>query len=408
MTKKNRMMRREFLQCSTVAVIAGLAGNSAALSAADNPFEEAVKKVGRLPRRKLGYSNREISVLIGYGGLDEQLVEAAVKCGVNYWHLSNRWPRTGVPATILNNRDAHYCQVTVDRVGGNHETGRIDEEAHYRFVKEMLQQTKLGYFDDMQLHFGYHSTAELKKERGFIRAFERLKKEGLVKHLCLSQHGYAGNSRVPGGESAAEILTAVVDDGIYEHGQLMYSYGEDAATNSFLEYARKKGFGTIAMKTSRGIGRMKQDPEFMKSLPAGTTPHNALVRWLTTESKIDLAIIRIRNIEEFADTYSGAGRKLRAADSQAISLMSARADSTACRLCTQCQPYCPQHVPIAEILRFERYALDDGDLDEAQALYADLDRKASDCVSCGSCMEHCPQQLRIPEKLKAAHRVLNA
>ncbi|MEJ1731093.1 hypothetical protein SMA90_32705, partial [Escherichia coli] len=89
------------------------------------------------------------------------------------------------------------------------------------------------------------------------------------------------------------------------------SYGEDAATNSFLEYARKKGFGTIAMKTSRGIGRMKQDPEFMKSLPAGTTPHNALVRWLTTESKIDLAIIRIRNIEEFADTYSGAGRELR-------------------------------------------------------------------------------------------------
>ena len=86
---------------------------------------------------------------------------------------------------------------------------------------------------------------------------------------------------------------------------------------------------------------MKQDPEFAKSLPAGTTPHNALVRWLTTESKIDLAIIRIRNIEEFADTYSGAGRELRAADSRAISLMSARADSTACRLCTQCQPYCP-------------------------------------------------------------------
>lgn len=387
-------------------VVAGLGGKFARLAEAEEPLEDAVSKVGVFPRRKLGYSGRGVSVLIGFGGLAPSLVDAGIRCGMNYWHMANRWGQAGVPAAILKNREAHYCQVTVDRIGGNHETGRIDEEAHYAFVKESLEQTKLGYFDDMQFHFGYHSKAELKSERGFIRAFERLKKEGCVKHLCLSQHGYAGNARVPGGESAAEVLTAVVEDGLFEHAQLMYSYGEDPATGGFLEFARKKGFGTIAMKTSRGIGRMKQDAEFMSRLPEGTSPHHALARWLTTASNIDLAVIRVRNLDEFVETYSGAGRSLRAADAQALDLMMARADTTACRLCTECQPYCPQNVPIAEILRFERYALDDGDVWKARALYANLDRRADACISCGSCMSHCPQKLRIPDKLAAAHALL--
>ncbi|MBN1568912.1 MAG: hypothetical protein JXA73_13770 [Acidobacteria bacterium] len=407
MNHKKNLRRREFLQCSTAAVIAGMGGAFTSRAAADDSIEEAVSKVGVLPRRKLGYSGREVSILIGYGGLTPSLADAAVRCGINYWHMSNRWTGTGVPDVILKNREAHYLQVIVDRVGGNHETGRIDEESHYAFVKEALAQTKLRYFDDMQFHFGYHNAAEVKNNRSFIRAFERLKKEGLVKHLCLSQHGYAGNARVPGGESAAEILTAVVEDGLYEHAQIMYSYGEDPAINRFLEFARKKNFGTIAMKTARGIGRMKQDAEFMSRLPEGTAPHNALARWLTTASNIDLAVIRVQNLAEFAETYSGAGKALRAADARAIDLMMARANRTACRLCTECQPHCPQHVPIAEILRFERYAADDGDLRRARALYAGLDCRADACVACGSCMDHCPQKLFIPERLAAAHVLLS-
>jgi predicted aldo/keto reductase-like oxidoreductase len=259
----------------------------------------------------------------------------------------------------------------------------------------------------MQFHFGYHNTDEVKKERGFVRAFERLKKEGLVKHLCLSQHGYAGDSRVPGGESAAQVLTAVVEDGLYEHAQFMYSYGADTEMDRFIELARKKGFGTIAMKTARGIGRMKEDRSFMDSLPAGVSPHNALVRWLTTSTKLDAAVIRVKNIDEFVETYSGVRKDLSARDAQAIALMTAQADRTACRLCTQCQPYCPQGVPIADILRYERYALDDHEWNKAKTLYARLLRKADACTNCRTCVPHCPQVLPIPDKLAKAHVLLS-
>ena len=49
--------------------------------------------------------------------------------------------------------------------------------------------------------------AEVKNNRSFIRADDRLSKEGLVRHLCLSQHSYQGNWKVKDGEPAYEILT---------------------------------------------------------------------------------------------------------------------------------------------------------------------------------------------------------
>ena len=406
----NRLLkRREFLKLSSAVVVAELTGRLTGEPWTDGQvtIEEAARRVGRLSRRKLGYSGREVSILIGSGDLAEAPTEAGILCGMNYWHKSNRWMRSGAPNSILKNREAHYCQITVDRVGGDRYTGRMDEEEHYSFVKEALRRTGLGYFDDMQLHYGYYNTDEVKKERGFIRAFERLKKEGLVKHLCLSQHGYAGNSRVPGGQTAAEVLTAVVEDGLYEHAQVMYSYGSDSDMDRFMEFARKNGFGTIAMKTARGIGRMQQDQAFMEKLPAGQSPYNVLVRWLTTSTKLDAAVIRVRNLDEFVETYSGAGKDLSARDVEVIEMMTAQADRTVCRLCTRCQPHCPQQVPIAEILRFERYAVDDQDWNKARNLYAKLPRKADACANCETCIPHCPQGLRIPDKLTEAHALLS-
>ena len=142
-----------------------------------------------------------------------------------------------------------------------------------------------------------------------------------------------------------------------------------------MEFAREKNFGAIAMKTARGIGRMKRDEPFMDRLPDGTSPHNALVRWLTTQTKLDAAVIRVRNLDEFVETYSGAGKKLGAQDIRTLEMMIAEANKTACRLCGKCQSRCPQQIPITDILRFERYAMDDYDWNKASKLYAGLPTK---------------------------------
>jgi len=407
MSRRHRIGRREFMMTSAGVVSAGLeaaCGRTASLEA----IEEAASKVGRLPRRKLGGSDREVSVLVGAGTWAREAVEAGILCGVNYWHKADEWESSNLPRGILKNREEHYCEVCVDRVRGNHETGTIDEEAHYQFVKQAVKQTGLRYFDDMMFHFGYHTVVEARNNRAFIRAFERLKREGLVLHLCLSQHSYLGSSRVPGGEAAHAILTAVMEDGVYEHAQFFYSYGEDARVTEFVHRARQKGFGTTAMKTGRGVSRMRNDAEFMKNFPERTTPHHALARWLTTGTELTAAVIQINSLEQFVDTFSGAGKPMRPADSAAIQQMTAYANREVCRLCNECMPHCNRGVPIAEILRYERYARDYHDDERARFLYARLEKKADSCDVCGACLTHCPQRLQIPEMLGRAHRLLSA
>lgn len=404
MSEKHLVGRRQFILISAGVVAEGI-GVSCGSSASQDEIQEAARKVGRLPRRRLDRSGREVSVLVGAATWSAPAVEAGIRCGVNYWHKADKWDRETVPQAILKNRDAHYCEVCCDRVHGNHETGAIDEEAHYRFVKEALARTGLGYFDDLMFHFGYHNVAEI-QNRGFIRAYERMKKEGMVRHLCLSQHSYQGNSRVQDGAPNHEILTAVMNDGLYEHAQFFFTYGDNPAINDFVSQAKTKGFGTIAMKTTGGAGRMVGDREFVKSFPAGTTPHHALARWLTTQTPLSCAVIQINNLDQFVDTYSGAGKSLRAEDSRAIEMMCAYTDREVCRLCNDCMTRCEKNLPIAEILRYERYAKDYHEMERARGLYARLELDAGECSACGACLPHCPQGLKIPEKLRQAHRML--
>jgi predicted aldo/keto reductase-like oxidoreductase len=407
---QNCVGRREFIQKTAGFVTSGW------VVCCGYSVEEAIRRVGRVPRRELGSSGREISVLIGAYGWRPEVSHAAIHCGVNYWHKAERWvkPESPVdakrpevtPPEIIQNRGAHYCEAVVDRIRGNHETGEIDEEAFYQAVKKAVEQTGLRYFDDFKFHFGYHNVEEYKENRAPIRAYERLKKEGLVHHLCISQHSYNGNAKVPGGESAPEILQAIIEDGIYEHAQFFYSFDDSPAVNEILDLARQKGFGTIAMKTARGLGRMTDDEAYMKKFPADTSPHHALARWLTTETKLDAVVIAIGNLNEFVDTYSAAGKPMRTEDRRALRSMVAYANQRACRLCNECMCHCPENLLIADIFRYERYALDYKERRRARRLYAELEKQADACTNCGDCLTHCPQRLPVSTKLAEVHRLL--
>ena len=80
MGDKSSIKRRDFLKLSSAAVVAGLTGDLAGKSSTgeDDPIAEAAKKVGKLPRRKLGYSGREVSILLGAGGLEKNCTEAGI------------------------------------------------------------------------------------------------------------------------------------------------------------------------------------------------------------------------------------------------------------------------------------------------------------------------------------------
>ena len=362
----------------------------------------------KLPTRRYGRTGLEIGWLVGASDWPKELIPRAVNAGVNYWHKAQRWTADTLPPAIKSQpRESYYLECVVDRVNGDHNRGQIDEEQHYQFVKKCLKQSGVGYYDVFKFHFGYHSIDEIKQNPGMVKAFERLKKEGLVKHLAISQHHYNNI----GGNMAWEILGYLADNRPYEAAQFFYTYGDRKEIQECIDMAKKKDMGTIAMKTMGGVGRAARD-EKMKKLLAdpkyqGSTPGAAIVKWLNSNENLTAAVIATKNFDQFRENAGAAASlAMRPQDNAALTLLSGYNKGLTCILCAECVSSCPEHIGIADIFRYERYARDYHELDRAKREYAALTRNGTSCVGCGDCLPVCSQEIDIVAKLKDVHRLL--
>jgi predicted aldo/keto reductase-like oxidoreductase len=362
----------------------------------------------KLPTRRYGRTGLEIGWLLGASDWTKELVSRGVIAGVNYWHKAQAWNANTLPAPLKAlPRESYYLECVVDRVNGNHTTGRIDEEQHYQFVKDRLKEAGVGYYDVFKFHFGYHSVDEAKQNPGMVRAFERLKKEGLVKHLAISQHHYNNI----GGGMAWEILDYLADHQPFDATQFFYTYGDRKEVQEWIDVAKKKDIATVAMKTMGGVGRAANDEKFKKLLAdpkfQGSTAAAAMVKWLKSNPNLTAAVIATRNTDQFRENVgAAAGLAMGEQDRAALTLLSGYNKGLTCLLCAQCVSACPEHIAVADIFRYERYARDYLDLDRARKEYAALTRNGTSCVGCGDCLPACVQEIDIPAKLKDVHRLL--
>ena len=398
----NGLTRRDFIRVgATGATTIALAGLSALKAS-------AAEAGGRLPRRRYGRTGLEISALVGASDWSADVIPLAVKAGVNYWHKAHRWTAEKMPEAIKSQpRESYHLEITVDRVGGDHMHGRIDEEQHYQFVKQAVANAGVGYYDVFKFHFGYHSVNEAKTDLGVIRAFDRLKKEGLVKHLAISQHHYNNI----GGDMAYDIVTYLIDHSPFEAAQFFYTYGDKKELEDVLALAKQKDFGTIAMKTMGGVGRASTDNKFQTLLAEprfkGSSPGAAMVKWLMSNPNLTAAVIATSNFDQLQENFAAARQStMSSSDRQALGLLAAYNKEMTCLLCADCVSHCPEHIAIADILRYERYALDYYDLSRARAEYKTLTKDGTACIACGDCMPACHADISIMAKLKEVHSLL--
>ena len=398
----NGLTRRDFIRVgATGATTIALAGMSVLKAS-------AAEAVGRLPRRRYGRTGLEISALVGASDWSADVIPMAVKAGVNYWHKAHRWTAEKMPEAIKSQpRESYHLEITVDRVGGDHMHGRIDEEQHYQFVKQAVAGAGVGYYDVFKFHFGYHSVSEAKTDLGVIRAFDRLKKEGLVKHLAISQHHYNNI----GGDMAYDIVTYLIDHSPFEAAQFFYTYGDKKELEDVLALAKQKDFGTIAMKTMGGVGRAFTDNKFQTLLAEprfkGSSPGAAMVKWLMSNPNLTAAVIATSNFDQLQENFAAARQStMSSSDHQALGLLAAYNKGMTCLLCADCVSHCPEHIAIADILRYERYALDYHDLSRARAEYKTLTKDGTACIACGDCMPACQADINIMAKLKEVHHLL--
>jgi hypothetical protein len=302
--------RRDFIwvgSTSAAAVALGLsAGNASAQPAAPTATTPAAgatadpaatQLTGKLPTRPYGKTGLNVSCIVGASDWSVDVIPLAVQAGVNYWHKANRWNKATMPAAIASQpRESYYLEATVDRLSGYLFGPLGDADHFYNYVKGAVTAAGIGYYDVLKFHYGYHSIDEVKTSTGFVDAFTRLQKDGLVKHLALSQHNFTPGGQTPDGQTAYEILPWIMDNTPYEAAQFFYSFNGDSGrgvspkdkVEALLATCKQKNFGAIVMKTMSGVGRFmegKSRPQessifqTLVSVPkyAGSTPAAAIV-----------------------------------------------------------------------------------------------------------------------------------
>ena len=165
------------------------------------------------------------------------------------------------------------------------------------------------------------------------------------------------------------------------------------------------------MKTMGGVGRAASDKKFQSLLGeskfAGSTPAAAMVKWLMANSSLTAAVVATKNFDQFLENINAARQSaLGRNDRHALDLLAGYNKGLTCLLCSDCVTTCPEHIGIADIFRYERYALDYHELDRARAEYQTLTKNGTACIACGDCLPNCRADINILSKLKQVHDLL--
>lgn len=378
--------RRDFLGQTARATLG--AGALLGMSAASGQEAEQARVV----YRRLGRTEFRTSHIVAAWDWNEWLYGEAVDAGINYWHKIAGWRELPEPLKKLD-REAWYCDITIDT---------FDEQGAYDQFEWARDHLGLEYIDALKLHSIYQTPEDVANRTGFLKAFERLKAEGKVKHLAAAQHG---------GETAA-ICTAMIESGHFDHLQPALSVAPTPDMLKILELAEKHDVGIIAKKVMGAVSRAKNDAsvraEVQKHLGADGKWGAAVIKTVLSYPGVTAVTPRAMNFQHFVDNLSTDGIEPTPAEVGAVEVLQRFARAEQCSYCGVCAGVCPQNVAIPETLRYATYHAAYGSPASARKLYAALptSRRAERCTDCGRCERVCPQGMDVRRKLREAQAAL--
>ena len=273
-----------------------------------------------------------------------------------------------------------------------------------RILEQSLSRLDIDYIDIYHMHsVDWGSAQEVLAAGGAMEAARKAKEEGLVKHLAFSFHDDA--------KRMIDIIDAAPDFAVVTCQYNLL----DRANEQSMAYAHEKGLGVVVMGPVAG-GRLGfPSQRIMGILPGGTksSPEVAL-RFVLANPSVTVALSGMNTVEMVEENTATASREepLSADEKQRVLDMleeNKRLAELFCTGCGYCMP-CPNGVNIPEcfqLMNLHRvYGLTEGASQRYGWLGEENNLNAGACVECGQCEPKCPQKIPIIEQLKETHRAL--
>ncbi|MCC6727831.1 MAG: aldo/keto reductase [Chthonomonadales bacterium] len=309
------LSRREFVSRLAAAgaggglLSAAFAGCSLTRSQRAEATEAMVDQLGKLPKVRLGarMGNMRIAPVLVCQDSARELLGPSLAAGMNFIHKAGYWGE--MPDELKKvPRESYFTDITVDSTPDHPD----DEDRAYNQVTESLARNGFRYYDIFRAHYGWRSVRALKEQNGTWRAFERLKREGKVRHFGVSQHDY-----IP----YPEMIAAQIADGRVASMQVFFSYGSPQDVHDIFAAARKAGIGMTAMKVNaNGRGRMGADPEMQRKMRAPGMIGRSLLRYALTVPASDgkpifhCCVSSLRNFGMFEENVGAVAARTASVD----------------------------------------------------------------------------------------------
>ncbi len=280
MKNQQHMTRRELGQAAAVA--------GGMLAAVSSPANAAAG--GAIPKRKLGRTGLEVSVLgigtvpFGRSAMSQEVVNrivaTAIDAGINYIDTAPFYTmaeqRLGV--ALKGKRDKVVLVTKVEATSMR--------DANW-YVRESLRKLQTDYLDVVHIHnIGltdrFPSLEAALAEDGVLEGLRRLKKKGVIRHIGVTSHLRPKRTLPVIATGDIEVVMCAANF-VDRH---TYNFEETV----FAE-ARKRGIGTVAMKIlggGKGQGARLSAPEHYEDA----------VRYALSIPGLSVAIMGMKSVAE--------------------------------------------------------------------------------------------------------------
>jgi aryl-alcohol dehydrogenase-like predicted oxidoreductase len=403
--------RRTFLQAGALATAAAL-GSSSSVEAQDAPAKTPV-----LPKRKLGKTGLEITMLeMGTGALRERgtlerLIRLSYAQGVRTFDTARAYgSEPGFKRWLEQNPDVRKQIVLVTK-----DNPRAPKDL-LAMLDRRLEALSTDYIDLFFIHamgddHSLGAAINFVKSQEFKETAEAIRRSGKAKFLGFSTHH----------RDRAAIVQAAAEGGIVDAIMLQYTpwLDKDAPLNKALDACHAKGIGLISMK--QVAGQFPSRPkinvleEVVRRAPMlaekKLTPYQGLLHAIWTDERISGSCVSIKTTEQLREDADAARRyePLKTAEIEQLRDAALAFGPTLCADCDgRCSVAAGTKAELGDLTRFLTYYEHHGIRAEARRQYAALAPEARDWSGADleAARQACPNKLDFAQLLPRMERHL--
>ncbi len=401
------LTRRNFIK--TIG-LAGIASTGLNMGKAGAALEQADAGKPVLPRRKLGKTGVEVSVLALGGMFDtinnQLLLRQARTWGLNFWDTAegygNGLSEEGYGRFFARHSDARKDIFLTTKMHAN------EPEAMTAALDKCLKRLATDYVDLFYAH-GIDYFSEIAAPKPLREWASEMKKAGKIKFFGFSTHTNMEDC----------LLSAAKEDWI---DVVMFSYNfrlmNKAKMKEAIAACVDKGIGLVAMKTQGSKQENTESEAEMKIagllLDRGFTGQQAKIRAVLGNPHIASICSQMPSLTILSANVAAARDQasLSRSDFELLERLAAETQESYCAGCGRiCHEAVGGAVPVSDVMRCLMYYRDYGDRDLAREVYAGLPVQARarlTQVDYSLAEKACPQKLAISRLMREASEILTS